>query len=490
MSHPPTGGIAPTTAPERPTPSPTRPTPPTPTPPAEPAARRPAWREGLDTLRAAAVTEPGRLRAIGAVLAALVVLFGALAAWQVDARTDAARAVTGRSQPLSSDAAEIYRSLAAADATAASAFLVEGPEPPALREDFDRDLAHASKLLVKAAASSGGSGAARAQIDRLVRDLPRYAGLVESARANNRQGLPLGGAYLRHANALMSAELLPAADALYRTQSDQLTADYADARAWPWVAFGAGALALAALAWAQHRTYRRTNRVFNLGLLAATAATAVALVWLAVGHAVVRSGLGESDRHGARSLRVLGEARIAVLQARGNENLVLVARGAVVRESPPEKGQDAYEVGYDERMRALLGTAPASDAPDAEAGGLLGRAQRLADDASGRGPVGEAIRAAREWQHRHEGARQANEEGAYDAALEMVTGARGSTGESFEQVDAALTRAIAHEQREFERAADDGRGLVAELPVGAGVLALVGAVSTVLGVGRRLSEYR
>ncbi len=326
-------------------------------------ARRPAWREGLDTLRAAVVTEPGRLRVIGAVLAGLVVLFGALAAWQVDARGDAARAVTGRSQPLSSDAAEIYRSLTAADATAASAFLVQGPEPPALREDFDRDLAHASGLLVKAAAPSGGSDAARAQIDRLVRDLPRYTGLVESARANNRQGLPLGSAYLRHANALMSTRLLPAADELYRTQRNQLTADYTHARAWPWVALGAGVLALAALAWAQHRTYRWTNRVFNLGLLAATAATAAALVWLAAGHAVVRSGLGESDRHGARSLRVLGEARIAVLQARGSENLALVARGAVVRESPPHQGQDAYEVDYDERMRALLGTVSAAHPP-------------------------------------------------------------------------------------------------------------------------------
>lgn len=49
------------------------------------AGRRTAWAEGLDELRAAATTEPGRLRVIGAVLALLVVLFGAVTAWQVAA---------------------------------------------------------------------------------------------------------------------------------------------------------------------------------------------------------------------------------------------------------------------------------------------------------------------------------------------------------------------------------------------------------------------
>src|SRR5690349_1563768 len=49
-----------------------------------PAPRRTAFAEGVDRLRAAATTEPGRLRIIGALLAVLVLAFGAVTAWQMN----------------------------------------------------------------------------------------------------------------------------------------------------------------------------------------------------------------------------------------------------------------------------------------------------------------------------------------------------------------------------------------------------------------------
>lgn len=81
--------------------------------------RRTAFAEGVDQLRAAATTEPGRLRIIGALLALLLVAFGSVTAWQMNDRSAAADDVLHGSQPLSSAAAEIYSSLAAAN-TAAS----------------------------------------------------------------------------------------------------------------------------------------------------------------------------------------------------------------------------------------------------------------------------------------------------------------------------------------------------------------------------------
>src|SRR5688572_15323885 len=73
--------------------------------------RRTAFAEGVDQLRAAATTEPGRLRIIGALLAVLVVAFGAVTAWQMTDRSAAADDVLHNSQPLSSAAADIYSSL-------------------------------------------------------------------------------------------------------------------------------------------------------------------------------------------------------------------------------------------------------------------------------------------------------------------------------------------------------------------------------------------
>ncbi|WP_201305146.1 hypothetical protein [Streptomyces sp. GS7] len=447
--------------------------------------RRTAWAEGLDRLRAAAVTEPGRLRVIGAVLALLVLLFGAATAWQVSSRSAAADDVVERSQPLTADAASIYRSLADADTTAAGGFLVGGAETTATRTRYAADIATASELLVKASANTRGSGTtdpAGVQITRLGKLLPRYTGLVETARTNNRLGLPLGGAYLRYANDQMRRELLPAARALYDAETVRLSADYGRAKSWPLFALAAGVMAIGALVWAQRRHYRRTNRVFDTGLLAATAASVAVLLWLVAGHTVARAGLTRSYEHGARSLRVLNEARIDALQARGDENLTLVARGAVLTGDQ----KDFYEVGFRAGMKDLVGAGRGG----AAAGGRLGAALALAGDDAGRRPVRDAVAAAAEWQARHAEAREADDKGDYGRALAKVIGPGASTGASFDRVDAGLQQALVHEQDRFRSAADGGRGAFAGLAKGAGVLAVLAAAGAVLGIGRRLSEYR
>lgn len=122
----------------------------------EPAApaRSTAWAEGVDRVRAAATTEPGRLRIIGAVLALLVVVFGAVTAWQMSDRSAAADDVLHSSQPLSADAADIYRSLADANTAASSGFLAGGQEPAETRDRYEKDIRTAAAKLVTAAANS------------------------------------------------------------------------------------------------------------------------------------------------------------------------------------------------------------------------------------------------------------------------------------------------------------------------------------------------
>ncbi|WTQ62410.1 hypothetical protein OG553_22110 [Streptomyces sp. NBC_00158] len=430
----------------------------------------------MERVRAAATTEPGRLRIIGAVLAALVVLFGAVAVWEVSGRVTAAEDVVGRSQPLSADAASIYRSLADADTASSSGFLAGAQEPREVRQRYEKDIANASRLLVSAAANTGAGGESRKEIALLGEQLPRYTGLIEQARATNRQGLPLGGAYLRYANEQMSTVLLPAAQRLYEAETGRLYTDYDEARSWPVAATGAGVLALAALVWAQRRNYRRTNRVFNHGLLGATAAAAVVLLWLTVGQSVARAGLGEARADGQESLKVLNDARIASLQARANENLTLIARGAVLAE---DKKSDKYDVDYEKNMKQL------------DAG--LARALRLADDGSGRDPVSKAVEGVAQWKQRHAAARDADMKGDYEQALPQVIGDekhKDSSGASFDTVDASLERAVAHEQKQFTLAARGGLGALGGLVTGSAVLAVAGAAAALLGIGRRLSEYR
>ncbi|WP_329228913.1 hypothetical protein OG488_12985 [Streptomyces sp. NBC_01460] len=443
-------------------------------PAAVPAQRRGLRSEAAGRLRAAATTEPGRLQIIGAVLALLVVVFGMVTFLEISGRAASADDVVERSQPLSADAASIYRSLADADTMAASGFLAGAEEPKDVHEQYEKDIKEASRLLVKAAASTDPSTPSHREITELGEGLPEYTGLIERARANNRQGLPLGGAYLRYANQKMTNELLPAAERLYAAETGRLGTDSADARRWPFLSLAAGIVALAALVWMQRRNYRRTHRVFNHGLLVATAAATVVLLWLAVGHTVARAELRGAMVNGQESLDVLNKARISSLKARANENLTLVARGAVLT---PDGTRDKYENDYSTGMKAL--------------GAQLGTAEKLAgDDATGSGPVKDAISGVSEWQDRHRKARTTDDRGEYDAALKQIIGPKGTTGQSFEQVDDALQQALAHEQGEFDAAAGSGRRALGGLPAGAAVLALLGAVAAIVGVNRRLAEYR
>ncbi|MET8248477.1 hypothetical protein ABZV31_31220 [Streptomyces sp. NPDC005202] len=487
MTHPPKSSTAPPgsglpTMPAVP-PQPGPGQPPVPVPPSPATApappRRTAFAEGVDRLRAAATTEPGRLRIIGAVLALLVVAFGAVTAWQTTNRATAADDVLHSSQPLSFDAADIYRSLADANTMATSGYLAGLQETRATRERYESDVRTAAAKLVTAAANSDPGSPSAATITKLNELLPRYKGLVESARANNRQGFPVGGAYLRAANDTMQKQMLPAAEDLYQKENHRLRADYADATPYPWAAIALGVLALAALAWAQRRNYRRTNRVLNHGLVAATASTTVVLLWLVIGHSVARAGLNGSYAHGVRSLNVLHDARIASLKARSDENLTLVSRGAETKTLKDGTVMDAYDWAYDQEIDAL--------------GRRLADADHLADDTAGRKPVQVANQSMKVWKSRHKLARQANDSGDYQKARDRVIGTTAkdaSTGECFDNVDTSLASALTHETDEFKKAAGNGRDAMTGLPVGSAALAALGAAGAVLGIGRRLSEYR
>ncbi|WP_405569750.1 hypothetical protein [Streptomyces sp. NBC_01167] len=443
-------------------------------PPGRPPAQRGALDEAKDRLRTAATTEPGRLQIIGAVLAALVVVFGAVTAFEISDRAAAADDVVSRSQPLSADAASVYRSLADADTAASSGFLAGADkEPPGVRERYEKDIALASKLLIKAATNTDSASESGRQIATLNEQLPVYTGRIETARTYNRQGLPLGGAYLRFANEQMTKVLLPAAQKLYDAETARLDQDDADARYCPVLSLVLGVAALGGLVWAQRRNYRRTNRVFNRGLVAATAASTVVLLWLAVGHTVARAELNDAREHGQKSLKVLNDARIDSLKARANENLVLVARGAVLTDDGKD---DKYETEFSSGMKEL--------------GAGLEAARKLADDKQGRDPVTVASNSMDEWKKRHVSASSTDRSGDYEGAVDKVIGPKSSTGECFDLVDDALATALAHEQSEFTRAAEDGRGALGGLPIGAAVLAVLGAAGAILGINRRLSEYR
>ena len=129
---------------------------------------------------------------------------------------------------------EIQTSLLSADATATNAFLVGGLEPPSSGRPTTQRSTPRCALIADAADAEPADRAALSKLNQLV---VSYAATIEQARANNRQGLPVGAQYLRNASNELRASALPILDNLVAANA-QRASDEMDNAAIYW--FGAG----------------------------------------------------------------------------------------------------------------------------------------------------------------------------------------------------------------------------------------------------------
>lgn len=416
---------------------------------------------------------PGRLTAMLAAVVVLGLIAGVVALVGVRQRADLVRGVTARSGELAVAAQSLYRALSDADATAASAFLSNGLEPPALRDRYQRDLADAAAALTIVSAAAADDGRGATAIARITTRLPVYSGLVETARTYNRQGLPLGVAYLQEASGLMRTELLPSAQELYATASGELDDARDRAAGFPWVAVLLAVLTLVGLVLVQVHLTRRTNRLLNVGLLVATGATVLLVGWLTVSAVVAAGSLGASRDDGSAQVNLLAEARIAGLQARADEALTLVARG----------NGAAFEENYGVVMQRLAGTDGS--------GGLLAQARAAASDETTRQAVDIAIARSKEWAAAHRNVRILDDSGEYAKAVAATVGTGDQTTASiFNQLDEALAKAITHNGGRFEREAESAGRALTGTDVGIVGLTLLLVVGAAIGMQRRIVEYR
>ena len=132
---------------------------------------------------------------------------------------------------------------------------------------------------------AGADPDARDAVRTIIAQIPVYAGLIESARANNRAGFPIGAAYLRKASVLLNGTILPAADRLYAAEAARLSDDYGTGTATAALVVLALVivLALGLLVWTQSYLTRISRRVLNPLMLVATAVLAAVSVWAVIG---------------------------------------------------------------------------------------------------------------------------------------------------------------------------------------------------------------
>lgn len=367
-----------------------------------------------------------------------------------DAQRDAAQLVGTQ---------ELRNDLVSADATATNAFLVGGLEPTEARERYEASLSEAAQAVPSLAATARDAGEA-ADLAAVSDSVQRYAGLVESARANNRQGFPVGAAYLDQASAALRDEVLPTIDEVAVSTSQRVDADMGSiSLAQALLLFVL--LALVALGAVQLWLARRTHRVLNTGLAAASVALLVGGV-VTVAAVLGGNGVARSVASGPYAATVAtSEALSLATDAKSMESFTLIKRGS---------GAD-----FEESYQTSVTDAKALLAEAAEATGTGSDPLPLLD----------------EWDAKHAEIRELDDGGRWDDAVEAATATgEGSAGAAF-----AAFSDRAHEDVEAtSKEAVDRLGSAATTAQTAAWIALVlgvaGAVAAAAGMNVRLKEYR
>ena len=347
---------------------------------------------------------------------------------------------------------KIQSNLLTADATATNAFLVGGLEPPAQREVYDQALSSISALVVQAAEAQPADAAALAALNQQV---VSYAATIEQARANNRQGLPVGAQYLRNASAELRSTALPILDNLVSSNGGR-AADQMDVRVG-YLLPAISLLALAGVIIGQVWLARRFRRRINVGMLVSGVLLLVITAGSLIAVQQLSSSLSSISNGSYAAVNAAADARIDANNAKSNESLTLIARGS------GQAFEDAWKSSADS-VTSNLGRL--SERPE-----LTTQWQAYADV--------------------HNEIRELDEDGRWDRAVAKATGSgRESSNTVFNTFDQNLASYL------DEQSQNASSSLANEQPamvVGA-ILILLGGLAAALlgrwGVAARLKEYR
>ena len=403
------------------------------------------------------------------------VALGAVAEIAVQARSRAAGSARNDTEPLLARAVSLYGSLSDANATATTTFLVGGLEPPARRARYLADVSSATDSLAALTRAVGGSGAAGDAVAGVTRQLPIYTGLVEAARANNRQNVPIGAAYLRRASQLMTGTILPAAGALYTIEAKRLRDDYSTGTSTAWlVAFGAAiGLLIVLMLWLQWYLARISHRILNVRMVVATVLLAALGVWGLIGLTGQQNALARARRDGSDPVEVLSAGRILVSRAQSDQSLTLIARG----------GDTADPADY-AAVIAALGSPQGSGGLVREIHVLAVRTGSTDADAAFSTALGAYLAQQRE-------VNAMVEQGLTSQASQLAAGpARGSGESPADRVNQALVAQVGAAQRRFGQAAADATSSLNGLALATVVVIAVAALLTLFGLRQRQLEYR
>ncbi|MGK2880410.1 MAG: protein kinase G-activating protein GlnX [Mycobacterium sp.] len=409
-------------------------------------------------------TTPGRILAIGLVLAALGIASAFATSTTIDHRQQALTQVLDHTEPLAFAAGQLYTTLSVADAAAATAFIA-GAEPRDVRQRYEQAITDAAVALTRA--SSGLTDPSLVQLlGRINAQLTVYTGLIETARTNNRAGNPVGSSYLSEASSLMQQKILPDAQNLYEQTSAQVDEETSASTRIPAPVILVVGSTLLFGAFAHRWLTRRTRRRVNPGLIVGGLMIMVMVVWIGSALVVSTAGSRSAKETAAESLKTITNLAITAQQARADETLSLIRRG----------DENVRKQSYYERI----------DTIHQELTDYLAR-----DDAIDKTDLQNADELLMRWRQADERINAYISVGNYQAATQVALG----TGEddstpAFDKLQDALSRGIEECRQQLRNDIVNARRVLSGATIGAALLSVGAALAVALGLWPRLSEYR
>ena len=409
-------------------------------------------------------TTPGRILAIGIILANLGLLSAFATSTTINNRQEQLTTVLNHTEPLAFAAGQLYTTLSVADAAAATAFIA-GSEPRAVRQRYEQAITDAAVAVTRAA--SGLTDEPLVQLlGRINARLAVYTGLIETARTNNRMGNPVGSSYLSEASALMQQQILPDAQQLYEQTSARVDAETTASTRIPAPVIVVVAITLMFGAFAHRWLAAHTKRRVNVGLIAGGLAILVMIIWVGSALAISTAGSRAAKDTAAESLKTVTNLAITAQQARADETLSLIRRG----------DEDVRKRSYYQRVETM----------HSQLTEYLAR-----NDAIDKSDLANADQLLIKWRQADERINAYISVGNYQAATQVALG----TGEddstpAFDKLDAALSSGIRESRNQLRNDILSARRVLSGTTVGGAVLSVGAAMAVALGLWPRLSEYR
>jgi hypothetical protein len=433
---------------------------PAPAPATTPAARPTPAAQGGDhalgsgredeSARQQAAQTPTTLSRLRVAAIAVCLVFGAVTALQLALSWQANRTAASDTQQLIR-VQGIKTSLLRADALATNAFLIGGLEPADQRAAYDEAVDQTVRAITDAAEAQPAD---RAALSALSSAVLSYTGDMELARANNRQGLPVGRGYLLQASGDLRSTALPIVDALINANSarsqDSMGAHH------PWWVFLPALIAVGLLYLGNRWIAQRFRRRFNVGLV--LAAVTIGVVGI-VATFVVNGQQNQNDDLTAGSFHAVVQgatARTSANDAKANESLRLINRGS------GQANEDAW-----------VAAAKTVD-------------QALESDSTFSGPTDSWTT----YKSQHQDIVDLDNKGQWDDAVALATSTEdGSPSATFSDFDSRMQDLVGQAGASTTDELSNGNSVLLVLAVLSALAALVAAGFAASGVSRRMKEY-